>query len=278
MSIINVGSGSTDNVLPFELRVSMGLEEGMSIIDKFGTNPDVDTSTTPEYIWELGGEYPWGNDAGETLYLSSSDNTDTMDVDVLVWYVDDSGDWIMENITHTMQGQTKVALTVPDGYGVARCHRIENMGNTGQDITGQIYAYYDTTVTAGVPDDLTKVLSSIINGANQTKQATFTIPSGYWGFLFRGEAGVTKGFGTDECDFAYVSRREGKVFKEKKDFGTMTQGQNNYSDKRSFPDIIPAKTDLAIKSTNVSANNMSCWATLDILLVTDERLEKELRK
>ena len=40
-------------MIPFELRVSMGMEEGMSIVDKFGSNPDVDVTTVPEYIWPL---------------------------------------------------------------------------------------------------------------------------------------------------------------------------------------------------------------------------------
>ncbi len=50
----------------------------------------------------------------------------------------------------------------------------------------------------------------VINGANQTKQLTYTIPSGYWGFLWRGEAGITKSGATSEADFAYISRRQGK--------------------------------------------------------------------
>ena len=116
----------------------------------------------------------------------------------------------------------------------------------------------------------TNILSVIVNGANQSKQLTFTIPTGYVGFLFRGESGVTKAVSTAETDFAYRSRRYDKVFKEKKDYGCMTTGNNNYLDVRTFKDPIPAKTDFDITVTNVSANNMSAWATADLLLVEED--------
>ena len=235
--------------------VTAGEMKGFSWIDKFGKNDDVDTGSTPEDVWQGGGLYNWGNDTGETLYVSSSNALDTMDVEFTVETIDALGNWNEEVFVQTMAGQTKTELFTPNGNKVVRCHRMENVGTS--DVAGTIYAYYDSTVTAGVPDDLTKVLSVIVNGANQTKQLTYTIPSGKVAFLMRGEAGTTRGIGTDECDFAYKSRRVGGVFKQKKDFGVMTQGSSHYTDNRVFKDPIPAKTDLTMAVTNVSSNNMS---------------------
>ena len=40
---------------------------------------------------------------------------------------------------------------------------------------------------------------------------------------------------------------------------------------RSFPDIIPALTDVKIKVESVSANNAGVFATFDILLVDEDK-------
>lgn len=257
----------------FRQRVVMGLVPGYSWLDKFGKNNDISTGSAPEDMIEQGGIYPWGNDLGETLYFSSSDNSDTQPIEFLCLTIDSNGNWNRETFTQNLVGQTKTALIPPSGDPVVRCHRMESDANTGDDIAGTVYAYYNSaTSVPGVPDDATKILSVIINGANQTKQLTWTMPTGIVGFLIKGEAGVTKSSGTDECDFAYKSRRAGKVFKQKKDFGVMTSGDNFYQEKRSFPDPIPAKTDLTIEVVNVSGNNMGAWGTFDIMLVEEDYL------
>ena len=62
----------------FELAVAMGLVAGHSYVGKFGENPDVDTGTTPEDVWEGGGAYTYDADASAPIqYLSSSDAGDT---------------------------------------------------------------------------------------------------------------------------------------------------------------------------------------------------------
>ncbi len=273
-SYINIANTTLKYSIPFEVRVAMGMEDGMSIIDKFGSNPDVDTATVPEYLWPLGGVYAWGNDLGETLYVSSSALEDTQRWKFSVLTLDSEDNWNLEVFEQNIAGEVQTALVPPSGDPVVRCFRMENVDVMGTTNIGTVYAYYDTTVINGIPSDQTKILAAVSVGSNQTKQLTFTIPSGYWGFLWRGEAGVVKSTSTNECDFAYESRRVGRNFVEKKDFGVMTSGANNYLDLRPFPDIIPAKTDLAIKATNVSANDMSAWGSFHILLITDERFQE----
>ena len=268
--------GNNINVeLPLELRVSLGIQNGMKIIDKFGSNPSLASGDTKEYLWELGGDYSWGNDTGETLYISSSNTGDTQDIVVSVLTTPDGGTTFNEEeVTVTLEGQTQKAIVTPSGDPVVRCWRMENEADFGNDILGIVYAYYNDTVIAGVPQNQNKILAVIVNGSNQTKQLMYTIPSGYWGFLWRGEAGATRQNGIDEVDFAYKSRRFGKVFKEKKDFGVMTSGSNNYLDLRPFPDIIPPKTDLAIIKANATASNMGAWATFHILLIEESEFNK----
>ena len=267
--------GNDKSNMPFELRVSLGMEEGMSIVDKFGANNDVDTATVPEYIWPLGNGYSWGNDTGEPLYMSSSNVGDTQSTDVTVLVTPDGGiTWNEETIRENLAGQTQTL--VPASFPVARASRAESDADMGNDYLGDIYFYYNTPIVAGVPTDLSKVIAFIPSGAerNQSKQLMYTIPSGYWGFLYRGEAGITRGGAANECEFSYLSRRFGKVFKEKKDFGVTNQGNPYYVDLRPFPDILPEKTDLAIRAIGVGANDTPVWGTFHILLITDERFQK----
>lgn len=274
VDIIGSLVGSDKSNMPFELRVSLGMEEGMSIVDKFGSNPDVSTGSVPEDMWELGGNYGWGSDVGEVAYFSSSDNADTQLIEFTVLTVDSEDNWNEEIFEQSIVGQVKTQLLPPSGNPVVRFHRMENNAPFGNDVAGTIYTYFNDTVLLGVPQTQSKILGAIINGSNQTKQLIYTIPSKMWGFLWRGEAGTTKSSGTDEMDFKYRSRRLGQCFKEKKDFGVMTTGSNNYSDLRPFPDIIPPKTDITIRVANVSGNNMSGWGSFHILLISDERYQK----
>lgn len=266
--------GSDKSNMPFELRVALGMEEGMDIVDKFGSNPDVSTNSVPEDMWELGGVYGWGSDVGDEAYVSSSSGADTQLIEFTLLTVDGSGDWNEETFEQTIAGQVKTLLLPPSGDPVVRMKRMENNAPFGNDVVGTVYAYLDDTVAVGVPQTHSKILGAIVNGSNQTKQLLYTIPSKMWGFLWRGEAGTTKAAAAAEMDFAYRSRRIGQCFKEKKDFGVMTSGSNNYLDLRPFPDIIPAKTDLGIRVSNASGNNMAGWGTFHILLITDERYNK----
>ncbi len=274
MTTLYVGSNSGGISSEFGLRVSMGLEEGMSIVDKFGSNPDVTTGGVPEWMWTLGGEYEWGNDAGEPLFISSSSVGDTQTIEISVLTLDGSGNWNPETFEVTLQGQATVPVVTPSGDPVVRCFRMENI--TATDLVGQVYAYYSDTVINGIPATQSRILAHILDG-NQTRQLMYTIPSGYWGFLYRGEAGCSRSSGTNEMNFEYQSRRVGRTFTVKKKFACMTSGQNNYLDNRTFPDIIPAKTDLGIKIENVSAT-MGAWGSFFILLVSDERFQKEQAK
>ena len=257
----------------WHLEVTKFKKPGYTWVDKFGSNTDVDTASTPETLWEYGGVYPWGNDTGDDLYISSSDDGDTQDVELLIQTIDVNGNWNESTVTKTLVGQTPVLVSAD----VVRCQRMENDSDFGDDFAGEVYAYYDNTdVILGVPQTASNVLSYVNNGANQTKQLVYTIPTGYVGFLFRGEAGISKAANQpNEGDFAYRSRRFGKVFKEKKDFAVMTTGSNNYVDVRVFPDPIPAKTDLEMRVINVTANDMSAWGTFDILLIDEDVLEAE---
>lgn len=268
---------------PFALSLALGMWPGIRVVDNFGKNPDVDAGSVPETIWDYGGTYPWGNDAGDTVYISSSNNVDVQKIKLDVLTVDINGNFNEESSIVTLQGNTKVTVVTDSGNPIARVYRMQVHQGTAS-LLGDVYAYYNTTTTVpGVPDDdvnepqfvqsMIKLNSGGKSG-NYSKQLTYTIPTGCVGFLMRGEVSGHKGLGTDDLEAVYGSRRFGEIFLEKKDIGIMTSGSNTYQDNRPVMDILPAKTDLGVRVINTSANNMIAWGTLHILLIDEDLIKK----
>lgn len=269
--------GTYNLTQPFELLVSQGQIPGHSIIDKFGELPTIDSNSDPADIWEGGSIsgaeiYTFTADAGANYYASSSNNSDTQNISFRMLTTDVNGNWYDETFTQAIAGQTKTQLLPPSGRTPVRFIRMENEADFGDDLVGVLYVYEDTTTTTpGVPDDVTKIRGIINNGNNQTLMAIFTIPTGKVGFLYRGEAGISKSGGVSaEARMSYRSRRFGKIFKIKKKIAAGTQGTSSYQDKRSFPDVIPAKTDIVLRADEVSAE-IGVFGTFDILLIDEDK-------
>ena len=241
---------------PFNLKVNQGLVPGHTNIDKFGENPDIDTGTVPEDIWELGGLYIYDADNTAPIVSLISDNAaDTMDIEVQG--LDINGNLTVQTLTLT--GTTRVALTTP----LWRVFRMTNIGTV--DMTGTVYCYIGT---GGVPT-AANTRAIIDNGNNQTLMAIYTIPNGHVGFLCRGELGMSRSASSGAAQAAYYSRRFGSVFTVKKRVDITNQGSSIYQDLRPFPDVIPGKTDIRLTVEDVSANNTGVFGTFDILLIDE---------
>ena len=265
----------------FTLAVNMGLVPGWEPgLDKFGMNPLVAPSTDPEDLWEGGGMYNFSDDGVSDIdTLSSSDVSDVGQLikirGILSSDISIQGEKIGWSITN---GQNKVLIfdnqnLTGDPIKFWRVSRKENEANAGGELAGSLYCYVDGAITAGVPDVASTIRSIILNGNNQTQMTIFTVPRGKVGLLFRGEIGMKFTAPPNSNEFVegtYQSRRFGKVFKIKKTISSMAQGNSNYLDKRSFPDIIPALTDIKITANEVSAN-MGVWGTLDMLIADEDQ-------
>lgn len=70
-----------------------------------------------------------------------------------------------------------------------------------------------------------------------------------------------------------LNGRVGKVFKIKKAVSLISNGNSNYSDRRVFPDIIPALTDVKMNVETVT-DDMGIWGTYDMLIVDENKLSK----
>jgi hypothetical protein len=268
--------------LPIGLAVNMGRlgepEEGIgyTTIDKFGENPALIAGEVKQDIWEGGGLYTW-SDTSDIDSVSSSD-VDDIGQCIKVTGILDPEDTNGQTVGYAiLNGQNTVSIySNPDGLtgdvlSFWRVYRMENEADDGGDLEGMVYCFVNGATTGGVPDDPALIRAIINNGNNQTLMAIYTIPPGHVGSLFRDEVGMSRAQTTGNIQAAYYSRRYGKVFKIKKRVDVVNTGSSLYQDYRSFPDIIPALTDIRISAENVTANNSGAFATFDILLA-DERL------
>ena len=254
-----------------------GLKPGYSpvgtMVTKFGVNHSISDSTDPEDIWEYGGLYNFTADTGTTYYFSSSSSADSQLTLFYLLTTDTLGNWVGEEITDTLQGQTKTELVIPSGRKAVRLWRIKNVNDAPSDYNGNIYVYEDCTTTDGVPDTASAVIGMVNKGNNQTLMSIFTIPTGYVGFLAKGEVGIeytgVPGSGTNYATIQYRSRLYGKNFTVKKEITLQTTGSSNYVDERSFWDVIPAKTDIKIYAYIVS-DEMGVWSAFDIIILKEE--------
>ena len=257
------------STLPLGMQVNMGKKAGYSVIDKFGVNPEITVGTDPEDVWEGGGLYSYDTFGTAPIVSIASNNAgDTQEISIDG--LDINGAFVNQKIT--LQGTTRTALTT----ALWRVFRLENEADAGGDISGTVFCY---TGTGAVPSLLdSEVRAVILNGNNQTQMALYTIPKGKVGYLFRGEIGIeysgSVGAGTNFAKVQYQSRRVGKVFKTKKTINVISAANSNYGDVRSFPDAIPALTDIKVKCLQVS-ETMGVWATLDMMLIDETELDRD---
>lgn len=253
------------DIMTFELGVNMGLYDGYSVIDKFGINHNVQSSTDPEDIWEYGGTYIYDADGTAPIVSLVSDDPDDTQTIIIIG-LDINGDEVEQSIVLT--GTTRKALITP----LWRVYRMTNDSNVG--IVGMVFCYVGTGNTPGA----NSVRAIIDNGHNQTLMALYTIPKGKVGFLYRGELGMqlTSG-GVSSQEFAhchYESRRLGKVFTVKKSITLLSNGASIYVDERSFPDILPSFTDIKLRAIEVSTD-MGMFGTFDILIADESKFSDE---
>jgi hypothetical protein len=117
-------------------------------------------------VWPVGGSITQVSTAA-LLYISSDSAVD-ISMDITVVGLDENYDEISEVITtDATDGQIRVA-------GTKAFLRVN--GVTGPVCAGNVYVYYLSTVTAGVPDDVTKVQSLLLVGEVEAACAIYTVP------------------------------------------------------------------------------------------------------
>lgn len=188
--------------------------------------------------------------------VSSSNNSDTVEIKVEGHTVDGNGDFTFVVQSITLTGQTQATLTTP----LARCTRLYNNGST--NLLGTVYAYQDDTSTAGVPDTSTKVHCMIPTGYNQSRKASTTISSvDYWIITNWGTAMNEKVAGY--ADVQLEIRTKGKVFRATMNISTSSGVTSDHMYGPYL--IVPPNSDIRVRA-KTGANNQEVTAHIQGVL------------
>lgn len=271
IAIKTIPSTTLYSPISYEDAITKGLVDGVEALDKYGSNEQITPSTDPEDIIQQGGRIQYDdNGTAPIRYISSSDALDVGQT-ISVPGLDIDGNEVKQNAI--TDGQNNVLLTTP----LWRQNRMENNSDENLPLNGILYCHTDPTPTNGVPATIA-IRTIITQGKEQTLFAGYTVPAGKVAFLKRGEIGIgLEGGASSLSEYAvchYESRRYGKLFKVKKEFSLMVGGNNIYTDKRVFADVIPALTDIRLTVDIVSAE-MRSWGTFDLELVDEEKIPVE---
>lgn len=239
------------------LEIAKGNISGHSSIEKFGTNADVDTATTPEDVWSQGGVKTFSATANIDG-ISSSDNGDTQDITV-IGLADGYGEVTQ---TFALTGQTTKVIPIP----LIRVYRALNANGT--NFVGDIYIYINgATVVAGVATVQTEVRLKVDAGDNQSLTAIYTIPAGKTGYLNFYHVSMAKLTPATALVCALRIRPFGGVFLTKDIGAAATTGNNTYIREYKTPLKIDEKSDVKLVIDAVTSNDTAVAGAFDIVLV-----------
>ena len=244
--------------LRYCLDIAAGNISGYTNVNKFGSNPDIDSGDAPEDIWDGSGIYDYTIISG-LLNLSSSSTGDTQEY--IVVGLDDN--YAAQQASVTASGQTPVTVS-----GVwSRVYRAYNNGTT--DNAGDVYLWNQAgAATIGVPNTATDVKAKIQVGLNQTLMALYTVPAGKTGYLISWYAGEsTAGIGTPEGTIQLKIREFGKVFRVKRQMSLIATGNTIYQEKMSVPLQIQEKSDILVTCPFMAGTNVVVDAGFDLILI-----------
>lgn len=244
----------TARAITEERLISEGLFHGRSIVTKFGRNPDIDTATAPEDLWNGGGVYtgfPTG--AAEEFEVLSDSANDTGQLTFN--YLASATATEYQQATVTLNGTTPVAT----GVTGIRCHTASyNNANASTFNEGTITVRHRVTTA--------NVFIRMPVGRSQSNNAGYTIPFGSRGFIkrfFVREISNVTGY----VEGALWARESGKSPRLRRPFSVGTGGvfeENVYGGL-----VLPALTDIHIRVLTASNNNMAVTGGFDIIVVPD---------
>ena len=251
----------TSNRTLWRLEARAGRIPGISLVDIFGRNPDIDSGSGFEDIWNGGGEYTGLNaTAAETISVVSDSADDnaagigarTMRLDGL----DADYNEISEEITLT--GLTPV-LTV---QSFIRCSFAITLtaGSNGEPVG---------TITANQSTSTGNVFFVMPIGSNRTMVASYTVPAGKTAYIDGTFASLSKKTAATS-EIKGKVRILGGVFEVAEWYSVNATGSSYvHRDFEVLSRAVPEKSDLII-SADADTNNTGISAGFTIIIEDNE--------
>lgn len=246
----------------FFSEVALNNISNYSIDIKFGRNPQVDTTTDPEDVWEVGGTYT-GHPTSftpETVDIVSSSTADTSagtgarTVRIFGLKTSSSTDYESEDLT--MNGQTNVT-SVNMWWRVNRAY-VLTAGSGGQNAGNITIQSTDTTAN---------VFCRISTGYNQTLTGAYTVPAERNILVKRILTSITRASGAaGSALITFRARESGGVYRVVAAFDVQTGVAIN--DEKLGGIKLSAGTDIKFRCESVSDNDTIVNAKMEYVLMT----------
>lgn len=243
----------TVQMLSADLAMQRGLVPGHVIVNKFGRNPDLDTGGV-EDVWNGGGVYtgfPTG--APEVFQAFSSSASDTGILTIT--YLEDFTSTSYKTASVQLNGTTPVSL----GVSGVRMH-------TARYSSGTATTFNVGTITVRHVTTTANVFCVMPIGRSQTNVAAYTVPFGHTGYIVRLFARLI-GATTGLCDGALWIRGRNESPRLRRPF-TVAQ-QDHFEEYPYGGLVVPALSDIQVRLSNASANNLDIISGYDIVVMRD---------
>lgn len=243
-----------------EIDIARGLRRGYFIRNAFGRNPDIDTGTVPEDLWNGGGVYtgfPTGSAEKVTVVSSSVNDTSAGSGARTVKIFGLDANYALQEETVTLNGQSLVDSV--NTYTRIYRARVITSGSSNT-------AFNAGTITIAHKITTANIFCVMPIGYNQTAIGIYTIPANNIGLLRSFRVFIDKTAGGSPTAQGALWIRE---------FGASPRLNRMFSLSQSAPVIdeiyggllLPAKTDIAIRITSVSTNDIVCTGSMDFVVV-----------
>jgi len=209
---------------------------------RFGRNTNLGLSR--ETVWTNGGNEVYLT-TNTITHISSSSTLDNQLIRIEGHILDGNNDFIFVVQTVTLNGQNKVSLSTP----LARVSMLSNAN--GHDLVGLVNVYEDTTISGGIPVDLTKSHIQIPAGSNQSFKAATTFDKDTFAIVTQGFGGVGNKQ-TANIEFELEVRPKGGVFLQGAAI-IAGSASGNFNVNLDPAVIVPANGDLRV--TCISDNS-----------------------
>jgi hypothetical protein len=239
-----------------EFDIAAGRMQGVEIVNKFGRNPDIDSATVPEDIWENGGAYTGFNAvAAEVCEIFSSSASDAAaGVGArTIRIIGLDADYNVQSETITLNGVTPVDSV--NSYIRVHTASIQASGSS-------IFNVGNITVRQKVTT--ANIFLFMLPSTNQTNNSGYTVPAGKTAYMRKIHAAI-RGGATATLDGAIWARAFGMVPRLRRPF-TVSVNQD-VKDVIYGGLVFTEKTDLILRITFSSANNVDSTGGYDLILV-----------
>lgn len=271
--------GANDDNARDEFATSIVLGENTSVggrtwnvVNKFGQNPDIDTAAD-EDVWdcpELGADalYPFLTTAS-TLYVSSDSDADAAATTIDVVGLD--ANWDLQTETVTLGSDAGFGTTSVIVGAASDWIRVTSVRNSGGTATaGNVYVHDGADAGGdGIPDDLSDVRGCFLIAHQRSEMSIYSVPRNYVGIIRNWTYGITPAStgATKAIDFHMRVREFGGVFQVRNVRGLLTTGTSLVVEATPLGIMLPAKSDIAIRGLNASANDVNAFWSFDVVTV-----------